>query len=238
MRSICRVNGQTGDGVMAALHNEHPGEFDSELQILDAPIFDTQLSDGRILGPETAYLSVSCGWDVMPRRPQILDPDNSIYKNIVKKYLDSQGLSDTNPQLMQLYRVDLEGDGTDEVIICAQNILTDAESRAQWGNDVPLLVNADSPSEGDYSIVLLRKIVDGKVLDIPLGQFIALRDEADTDSGWSSYRLYKIYQFADLNGDGTLEIILGMRMSEGNAYQIHMVKDGKASMVLENGIYQ
>ncbi|MBQ4133575.1 MAG: hypothetical protein IJD04_07585, partial [Desulfovibrionaceae bacterium] len=157
-------------------------------------------------------------------------------RDIVKKYLASQGLPDTDPQLMQLYRVDLEGDGTDEVVICAQNILTGTENRAQWDDDVVLPLNAYSAAKGDYSLILLRKIVDGKVAEIPLGQFIALADSAPADKDWTPPILYKIYQFADLNGDGVLEIILGMHMPEETAYQIHMVEDGKASMVLENEI--
>ena len=92
----------------------------------------------------------------------------------------------------------------------------------------PLYKNTDIPAtlvKGQYSIALLRKIIGGKVVEIPLGQTIALQNG-------TAALIHKVFQFADLNGDGVMEIIAGNYNHDGYSYQVHEIKNGKASLVI------
>ena len=85
------------------------------------PRFDVQTPSGVIEEP-SGLLTVLCPWDVQPRKATVMKPGNATYQGIVKKFLAAQGLNVETPNIVQLFKVDLEGDGVDEVLICAQNI--------------------------------------------------------------------------------------------------------------------
>ena len=222
----CRVyssKGLEGDGTISAIHREHPdcGEFHIEL---DAPIFDVTMENGQTLSFGSARLALISSWNPIPRRATPIGIKNAAYNKAVKEYLGRNGLPDAEPNIMQIFRVDLEGDGQDEVIIYAQNIIDNVVEATTWEMDKPLSVGANFPEgtkKGNYSVLLLRKIVGGKVREIPLSQFLDLKDGKPPS-------LHKIYQFADLNGDGVMEIIVGEYSCEGVSYIVYEIKGDKA----------
>ena len=87
-------------------------------------------------------------------------------------------------------------DGRDEVVIVAEQ-----------GNKLEPQIDA-----GDYSIVLLRRLdASGTVQTITLAQEVYLEG-----SEFAAPSQYRIYTIADLDGDGTREILMGMRYYEGS----------------------
>lgn len=225
--------GFEGLGTMSAIHNEHP-EF--EEYGLETRTYTLEMEDGSTLSTGSSRLALRCSWNPLPRQAQNLNPDHAVYKEILKKYLVENGLPQADPQIMQLFKVDLDGDGSDAVLICAQNIVED--QALAWRSDSPLSTIQGLPSgsiQGNYSLVLLRKIINNEVHEIPLAQFIALKDGTAADPVQIVPEIFKIFQCADLNGDGVLEIIIGSQYYEGYGYQVFEIQKNQAVMVLENG---
>ena len=233
----CRVfglDGLKGEGVICAIRSEHPGEFTCSQD--SVPRFDVQTPSGVIEEP-SGLLTVLCPWDVQPRKAAVMKPGNATYQGIVKKFLAAQGLKIEAPNIVQLFKVDLEGDGVDEVLICAQNIA--GRNEASFEPDLPLITGAGVPQAaqpGAYSVLLLRKLAAGKVLELPLHIFVSDKGSSPVDDNWTPPVIAKACQFADLNGDGVLEIVAATAHYEGHAYRVFEVKGGEVREVLTMGI--
>ena len=174
-------------------------------------------------------------WNPVPRKATVLGRQNETYKKVVKDVLAQNGLSNASPQIMQIFRIDLEGDGVDEVVLYAQNGVDPKEYPNKWEPDQELLGETGLPFESKkdaYSLLLLRKIVGGKVRNIPLASFIYARDHEK----WNIPLVHKIFQFADVNGDGIMEIITGSAYYEGLGYSVYAVKGGDVEAVLSNSM--
>lgn len=160
-------------------------------------------------------LSSNVGWNPTPRIPKHIDSNNRVYQGIVNKYLRSKGISKPVVNIQEILRVDLEGDGQEEVFI-------QASRRSK--SDIT------SANKGDYSFVLMRKIVDGKVKEILLqGEFSKEATE------FSAPNTFEISSILDLNGDGKMEIVLFGSYYEGAWSEAFEINDGKANKVLETG---
>ena len=174
------------------------------------------------------------GWYTKPRQANALNTANATYAKILKDYLGKNGLPDATPQIMQLFRVDLDGDGMDEVVIVAQNLIGRDSAIMTWERETPLSSSQGIPREtkkGDYSLALVRKVVGGKVNEIPIYQHITLKNNVFGDAGWIPPLLTQVYQFADVNGDGVMEVIIGMNSPEGVSYQAYTIKGNKAVVI-------
>ena len=226
------------------LHGDHRGEFGDELDKIEMHAGD-EGKDAAL--KKTAYLGLSgINFDedgeqdknrTFPREAAALSAKNAAYEKIMKEYLARNGLSDTIVNIMQLFRVDLEGDGVDEAVIYAQNVVDPQKYFEFLKQDKPMeeikREIKTSAEPGMYSVLLLRKIVNGKVREIPLVSFIAQKGTAPGDG--SIPTVQRVYRFADLNGDGTLEIIFGSAHGEGFDYNaIEVLRDGSVETVLSN----
>ena len=223
------------------LHINRDSEFGDELDKIKLHTGDER-KDATLLN--VAYLGLSGindmegGNSPYPRKAAALSVKNATYEKIMKEYLARNGLPDATVNIMQLFRVDLEGDGVDEVVIYAQNVVDPKKYADLWKQDKPMEefmpVIKPVTERGMYSVLLLRKIVSGKVSEIPLVSFVASKG-ASPDEG-SIPIVQCVYQFADLNGDGTLEIIFGGAHYEGYDYNVVEVrKNGSVEIMLSNG---
>jgi hypothetical protein len=156
-----------------------------------------------------SLVAVAGSWDAMPRKPKIANPQAQVYREAAAEILRSQGIANPKVNLTQVLQVDLDGDGVDEVLVSANNY-------ERFKPEGGLTPNARS---GDYSLVFLRKVVQGKVVTkIITGEYYP---QAKKFSAPSEHRVIGVL---DLNGDGSLEIVLSGRYYEGDwveAYRVH-----------------
>jgi hypothetical protein len=165
--------------------------------------------------PKEGVIALSAPWNALPRKPQIADPTQQVYVDTVRQFLESRRMTDPKVKITRILRVDLNGDGEEEVLINATNYFTD-------DGDVPM----DTAAPGSYSIVLLRRVVAEKVqTELIAGEFY-LKDES------SPSNLYEIPGVLDLNGDGKLEVIVHSHYYEGAETTIYDCSRGKCEPAL------
>jgi hypothetical protein len=149
--------------------------------------------------PDDFPIAVSADWDLIPHTVEVLPNDSATYKAAASELLGFRGVIDPDPPLVQVIRVDLEGDGVDEIIVVAE--------RNTSGS-----LNPANP--GDYSIAFMRKLVEGEVQSAILGSYVV---EEPADESWIvALDTYRIAAVADLNGDGRMEIAVNGRYYEGS----------------------
>lgn len=159
-------------------------------------------------------------WDAAPRLAQPLPPDTAVYREVIAMLLQEQGVAEPEVQISSIQRVDLEGDGRDEVLIIA--------SRLMAGTGAP------PAAAGDYSLVVLRKVIDDTaVTTIPLA--LNVYPEAK-DLAYPSQ--YRILGLLDLNGNGRLEIVVEADRYEGHLVTVYEVTPSGAQPVLQGGCAQ
>ncbi|HOS42305.1 MAG TPA: hypothetical protein PK794_01300 [Armatimonadota bacterium] len=147
------------------------------------------VKDGEVV------VGVSGAWNALPRVPKAQDLSQKTYQDVVRELLARKGLPGAPVRLKKLWRLDLEGDGVEEVLIEA------ATPRAGFGRETPY-------KRGDYSLVLLRKVVNGTARTIPLALSYYLHD-ASPDLPYHAPPIIHTLQGAfDLNGDGNMEVVI------------------------------
>jgi hypothetical protein len=161
----------------------------------------------------TSYLALDADWNAAPRSPQWLPADTAVYQQAIADLLRQQGLAEPDVQLSHVLRVDLEGDGVDEVLVGASRLVADT--------------SLPPVAAGDYSLVILRKVVGNSVVTIPLR--LDVYPEA-SDLAYP-YR-YEVTAVLDLNGDGVLEIIVHGLRYEGEWVGVFQVANNNAVRVL------
>ena len=235
--------------VTADAMDQHGEESEEKGQGPEFHTMNVQTGPDRSLGLGDARLTIIGDFEAMPRKAQVLPPNNATYKKIVADTLASLGLRGVDPKIVQLIRVDLDGDGTDEVLIAAQNIVfPDDGAQAElfsFAPDEPLLRELQNPNgvdrsarAGQYSLLLLRKVVQGQAQTIPIARFIATKNSppgADPFTGTVPW-VYKIACIADLNGDGVMEIVTAEAFFNGLWYRVYEVQGPSVRKVLENGL--
>ena len=182
------------------------GEIEDVCQDFYRMKFDLTMDSGVAIGEHAK-------WNPMPRVLQAID--SAAYKKIVADVLKTKGIAKTTVKIEQAYRVDLEGDEQDEVILVATFYKNGLDS---------------SPNAGDYSFVLVRKIVGKTVRNIVVaGDFIKRNIE------FGAPNQYVLSSIADLNGDGKMEIVIYGEYYEGSWAEIYEIKGNKPTKVLETG---
>lgn len=169
-------------------------------------------------------VAITGQWDAIPRPIKTQSSKNKEYKKIVSELLKEKGLQKPDITIVQNYRVDLEGDGIDEVLINASNL--------NYDNPIPPMY------KGDYNIIILRKIIKGKVNNIILHECIGLKDpdfEGDSDNPYKLQIVGKIIGIIDANGDGIMEFIIGAKYYEGYGYTLYEIKDNTPQSIIGNG---
>lgn len=167
--------------------------------------------------PEGGVIALSAPWNALPRKPRIADSTQQVYVDAVREFLESRRISDPKVRITRILRVDLDGDGEDEVLINATNYFTK-------DGGVPM----DTPADGSYSIVLLRRVVAGKVQT----EFVAGEVYPNDEANDPPPNVYKIPAVLDLNGDGKLEVIVDSQYYEGAETTIYDCSGGKCKAAL------
>jgi hypothetical protein len=143
----------------------------------------------------------------------------------VRDFLKAHGIADPKVRITRILRVDLDGDGEEEVLISATNYFTEDKSdhSAAPFPEAPI----ESPRPGSYSVVILRRVVAGKVqTELVAGEVYQKPDESVAPD------VYQVTAVLDLNGDGKLEVIVHSFYYEGGQTTIYGCELDKIEAVL------
>ncbi len=173
--------------------------------------------------PEKGVIALAAPWDALPRKPQASDLTQEVYSDAVRDFLKTKGIEQPKVKIENILRVDLDGDGQDEVLISATNYFSKDDR-------VPMR----SPA-GSYSMVLLRRMVAGKVeTQLIEGEFHpkAYPKAAQDEGRFDAPNAYKVIATLDLDGDGKMEVVVGSNYYEGEAITIYRCGPKKIDTLL------
>jgi hypothetical protein len=170
--------------------------------------------------PEKGLIALAAPWNATPRKPQVLDITQQVYVDAVRDLLKTKKIEQPKVKIESILRIDLDGDGEEEALISATNYFSKDKS-------VPMR----SPA-GSYSMVLLRRVVAGKVqTQLVEGEFHPKAYVRKGDS-FDAPNAYKVIAVLDLNGDGKMEIVVGSNYYEGEATTIYRCDPKKIEALL------
>ncbi len=176
-----------------------------------------EVSFDESLKPKLA-ISAAANWNPLPRMPKKLDLTSKIYQKIALDFLTTKGLNIKGVELENAFSVDLEGDGSDEIFL-------EATTYKDKAGDIYF----PSARAGDYSFVLMRKIINGKPKDFLIEGEFSPKKPAIEDY----ISEFDLSAFADLNGDGKMEVILkGLYSYGGESTEIFELGKGSLKEVL------
>ena len=170
--------------------------------------------------PEEGVIALAAPWNALPRKPRAADTTQQVYVDAVRDFLKAKGIEQPKVRIDSILRVDLDGDGEDEVLISATNYFSKDDR-------VPMR----SPA-GSYSMVLLRRMVAGKVeTQLVEGEFHPKAYVRKEDS-FDAPNAYKVIATLDLNGDGKMEVVVGSNYYEGEEITIYRCDPKKVEALL------
>jgi hypothetical protein len=181
-----------------------------------APCEDTQVLTLTPPVPVSGRIIGSGGpWKALPRLARSQSVNQQVYKDAVAAVLKAHGIAKPVVRITQLLRVDLDGDGVTEVLVTASSHVGGVQPRAQ---------------AGDYAVVLLRKVINGKVQTTLLES-----DFYPAAVEFAAPLEFTVSAIADLNGDGNMEIAVHYEYYEGAGTTVYEVKGSTVKEVLATG---
>ncbi len=172
---------------------------------------------------EKGVIAIAAPWNALPRKPQVTDPTQKVYVEAVRDFLKTKGIEKPEVKIDNILRVDLDGDGEEEVLISATNYFSKDES-------VPMRSPAAS-----YSMVLLRRVVAGKVeTQMTVGEFYpkAYPKAKQEEGRFDAPNVYKVIATLDLDGDGKMEVVIHSYYYEGGETTIYRCDPKKSEALL------
>lgn len=170
--------------------------------------------------PDKGAIALAAPWNALPRKVQILDAAQQVYVDAARDFLKTKGINEPKVKIENLLRVDLDGDGEEEVLISATNYF-------QKDEGPPMR----SPA-GSYSMVLLRRPVAGKVeTQLVEGEFYP-KAYKDDDASFNAPNSYTVIAVLDLDGDDKMEVVVASQYYEGGATTIYRCNPKKIEELL------
>lgn len=164
------------------------------------------------LGKDSS-IAIAGDWNPIPRVAKNLNTQHSIYLACIRRVLDQHGLHGSAANATSIWRVDLEGDRQAEVIISATS------------KDF----NLNTYEQGDFSFVLLRKIIKGKVKEFVLeGEFHTQKERKEYYPSFCHADM-----LVDVDGDGILEVcvVWNCPSGDGVGFQVFKLKEQSPVMI-------
>jgi len=166
--------------------------------------------------PQKEIIAIGGQWNALPRVPRPANPDQEIYKEVVADFLKKKGMKNPKVKITQVIRIDLDGDGVEEVLVTADTYGEKLYRHLQ--------------KKGSYSLVLLRKVINGKVENLVIEE-----DYFPANLGWGVPMRFWVGAVLDVDGDGVIEILLHGMYYEGGGTSVHRVEGNKVKKVLVAG---
>lgn len=152
-------------------------------------------------------------WNLTPRIAKNISLTDKTYVGVIAAYLKTKKILKPRVKITQAMRVDLDGDGTEEVVLTATRYTGEDSSDA---------------ANGDYSFILVRKIVGKTVRNIFVaGEFYPKKAE------FNAPNTYEVSAIADLNGDGKMELVMHSAYYEGSGSWAANIVGSKAVDIKE-----
>jgi hypothetical protein len=142
-------------------------------------------------------IAVSGGARLLPRKPTRESTDQDELKEATRDLLKQEGVPSPKARIQEVWRVDLNGDGTDE-------LLWTARSREEWRSN-SRKDGSSGPRPNDYSLVGVRYLRGDRV------RFVALALATER----AGVTWHHLFCPLDLNGDGQMEIVAHAKYQEG-----------------------
>lgn len=156
---------------------------------------------------EAGMVAVAQGWPILQRDIQEITADNELYRQVILDWLAAEGVAEPELGALRVLRVDLEGDGVNEIFLSATR-LDESQHTTQ---------------AGDYSLILMRRTVGNEVLTVPITGEIYSSPEPEI----TYPRTYSLANFLDLNRDGVLEVIVEIAGWEKAGAIIYQIDEGE-----------
>lgn len=170
--------------------------------------------------PDKGAVALAAPWNALPRKVQVIDPTQKVYVDTVRDFLKTKGIEQPKVKIQNILRVDLDGEGEEEVLISTTNYFQKEEG-------APMR----SPA-GSYSMVLLRRLVAGKVeTQLVQGEFYP-KAFKETEEEFNAPNAYKLIAVLDLDGDGKMEVVVASQYYEGGATTIYRCNPKKVEELL------
>jgi hypothetical protein len=169
------------------------------------------------LEPAVADDAIALGgsWPLQPRVPHALAPNDPALQQVVTTFLQGKGIAQPDVQIVRAARIDLEGDGSEELVVVATRLL------AQDPTDA---------AAGDYSFVAVQTTSDGMATMVELaGDYFA------EGGDFLAPNEYRLLNMLDLNGDGVIEIVVQGTYYEGTTISAYQVAGSSARTLLTTG---
>jgi FG-GAP repeat len=171
--------------------------------------------------PDKGAIALAAPWNAWPRKPQAIDRTQKVYVDAVRDFLKAKGINEPKVKIQNIVRVDLDGDGEEEVLISATNYFEKEEG-------APMR----SPA-GSYSMVLLRRVIAGKVeTQLVAGEFYPTAFKATDNADFNAPNAYKLIAVLDLDGDGKMEVVVASNYYEGAETTIYRCDPKKMEALL------
>ncbi|HEY6070490.1 MAG TPA: FG-GAP repeat protein [Chthoniobacterales bacterium] len=171
--------------------------------------------------PKNGAIAIAAPWNALPRKVQSLDKTQKAYVDAVRDFLRTKGIEQPKVKIDNIVRVDLNGDGEEEVLISATNYFSKEKD----------VVPMRSPA-GSYSMVLLRRVVAGKVeTQLVEGEFHP-KAYVRKDDSFDAPNVYTLVAALDLDGDGKMEIVINSSYYEGGSTTIYRCRPNKVEKLL------
>ncbi|HEU5098509.1 MAG TPA: peptidoglycan-binding protein, partial [Roseiflexaceae bacterium] len=191
------------------------GERAQSLGIPCEPTFSVDLTP---LPPISQTVALGGSWNVLPRVPIEEHIEAESYRRLVADRLRANGIATPDIRLTRVVRADLDGDGSEELLIAA--------SRLGGEGDFP----APSVSASDYSLVVVRTAIGGAEQTIDL-----VAEYYPKGQEFAAPNRHTLIAIADLNGDGRMEIMVDSKYYEGQSISAYSFTGGQTEEVLSVG---
>ena len=176
--------------------------------------------------PDKGVIALAAPWNALSRKPRVVDTTQGVYVDAVRDFFKTKKIEQLKVKIDNILRVDLTGDGEEEVLISATNYFGKDEMDYAPAVAPHASVPMRSPV-GSYSTVLLRRMLAGKVqTQLVEGEFYPKA------TGYNAPNAYKVIAILDLDGDGKLEVVVGSSYYEGEATTIYRCDPKKVEALL------